>query len=365
MKVLVLVKDYPRLDGKIELMYVHVRNKYYKQNNIEVTVLNFASDIDYEIDGIKVITLKTFKTSNEIYNLLIAHAANIRNHYLFLINFRKQFRKQVFFFHGHEVLKLNAEYPAPFSFIVQKRKIRLLFQDIYDELKFLLWRHYFTNNVNDIRFIFVSNWIFNKFKHYLKIKSSKVISNSVIINNAVGEDFEFNSYNWKSSKIYDFITIRSNLDGSKYGVDIVVELAKQNPQLLFLIIGKGNYFEHYELPKNVTWINRSLQHIEMLQLMDSAKCGLLPTREDTQGVMTCEMATYGMPVITSDIDVCKEIFYKFKNVKLISNNNLNINLKDILENLYSGIPYKKCERYLRNSTMLKEVQLIKDFCREG
>ena len=42
-KILVLVQDYPNNNGGVALMYVHVRNKYYIQHNIDVTVLNFSS----------------------------------------------------------------------------------------------------------------------------------------------------------------------------------------------------------------------------------------------------------------------------------------------------------------------------------
>lgn len=49
-KILVLVQDYPNNNGGVALMYVHVRNKYYIQHNIDVTVLNFSSVDDYVID---------------------------------------------------------------------------------------------------------------------------------------------------------------------------------------------------------------------------------------------------------------------------------------------------------------------------
>lgn len=35
-KILVLVQDYPNNNGGVALMYVHVRNKYYIQHNIDV-----------------------------------------------------------------------------------------------------------------------------------------------------------------------------------------------------------------------------------------------------------------------------------------------------------------------------------------
>lgn len=40
-KILVLVQNYPDNDGGVALIYVHVRNKYYIQHDIDVTVLNF------------------------------------------------------------------------------------------------------------------------------------------------------------------------------------------------------------------------------------------------------------------------------------------------------------------------------------
>jgi len=52
--VLVLSADYPDTTGRVPLMYVHTRNKYYIQHNIDVTVLNFHTDYNYVLDGIKV-----------------------------------------------------------------------------------------------------------------------------------------------------------------------------------------------------------------------------------------------------------------------------------------------------------------------
>lgn len=52
--ILVLVQDYPNNEGSVALMYVHVRNKYYIQHGINVTVLNFSTSKNYSIDGIRV-----------------------------------------------------------------------------------------------------------------------------------------------------------------------------------------------------------------------------------------------------------------------------------------------------------------------
>ena len=65
-KILVLVQDYPNNNGGVALMYVHVRNKYYIQHNIDVTVLNFSSVDDYVIDNIRVITENTYKDRKSV-----------------------------------------------------------------------------------------------------------------------------------------------------------------------------------------------------------------------------------------------------------------------------------------------------------
>lgn len=109
-KILVLVQDYPNNNGGVALMYVHVRNKYYIQHNIDVTVLNFSSVDDYVIDNIRVITENTYKEKNIKYDLVVSHAANIKNHYRFLKKYDNRFEHMIFFFHGHEVVMLNEVY---------------------------------------------------------------------------------------------------------------------------------------------------------------------------------------------------------------------------------------------------------------
>ena len=101
----------------------------------------------------------------------------------------------------------------------------------------------------------------------------------------------------------------------------------------------------------------------MLHYLDESRCGLMPTREDTQGVMTCEMMEYGMPVITSDISVCKEFFSCVNNVKLISNDKVE-DIVGISDQLFSNLPYKKPNLYIKNKTMKRELEIIRKLCEE-
>ncbi len=359
MKLLILTAFYPVPGGTHERMFVHIRNKYYQEHGADVTVLNFDEQEDYEIDGIKVISLNTYVNSDEHYDIAVCHSANVRNHYRFLKKYESRFKHLVFFFHGHEMLYLTKDYPKPYDFTAESKLVHRIVQHSYDKIKIKLWRNYYKRLAHKSEFVFVSKWIYKRFLKNTGMTPSQLGDHCHIINNSIGAVFETNSYDLFSPKKYDYITIRSNLDGSKYCIDIFARLAKENPESKFLVIGKGRFFNHTPKPDNVEWIDRTLDHKEIIEYLNWSKCGLLLTREDTQGVMTCELVAFGMPVITSDIDVCHEIFDGMINVAMISNEDENIPLKEIYENLVGRMPYPKNNRYFANQTIEKEICLYK------
>ena len=363
MKIIVLTAFYPIPNGTHDRMFVHVRNLYYKSQGADVTVLNFDSSNDYIIDQIRVITLKTFKLENQHYDIAISHSANLRNHYFFLKKYADSFKHLAFFFHGHEVLYLNRDYPKSYQYMCTGGQLKKILQDMYDWLKINLWKNYYKKLASKSYFIFVSNWLLDHYKLNSGIKEENLLNHILVINNSVGEEFENNEYDFNSEKKYDFISIRSNIDGSKYCVDIIAKYAQINPDKTFLLIGQGRFFNNYSKPDNLIWINQTINHSEMLHYLDESRCGLMPTREDTQGVMTCEMMEYGMPVITSDISVCKEFFSCVNNVKLISNDKVE-DIVGISDQLFSNLPYKKPNLYIKNKTMKRELEIIRELCEE-
>lgn len=356
MKILIAVADYPSKE-KIAMMYVHTRNLYYKKYGIDIEVLNFSAKISYEYEGIKVINLNDFKLNKERYDLLLCHAPNIRNHFFFLKKYNKFFKKIIFFFHGHEVLKINKVYSKPY-FYIKSNKVKVLFQDIYDEIKLFIWRNYFPRIIEKSHFIFVSKWMLDEFKKWIKINEKLLKDKVSITYNGIGDVFKNQAYNVKKLKKYDFITIRNNLDGSKYCIDIVCELAKKNPEYRFLVIGKGNFFKYYQKPRNLEWKSIYCDHKKIIELLNSAKCALMPTRTDAQGLMACEMASFGIPLITSDISVCHEIFDEFKNVKFINNINPNDKFKKIFLELIEQDSKVKNPKYFSNNTIDNEIKIF-------
>lgn len=94
----------------------------------------------------------------------------------------------------------------------------------------------------------------------------------------------------------------------------------------------------------------------MLEYVNKSKYALMLTRRDTQGVMACELATFGIPLITSDIPICHEIFGKFQNVAYLSNDTAyNCDLSKIE---YPRLSNEKESTYYQRNTIGKEVELI-------
>lgn len=354
---LVAVADYPDSHGKLAMMYVHTRNKYYREHGINVTVLNFRAGNDYAVDGIPVITPDHYGRGRKKYDILICHAANLRNHYRFLLKHGEEFPKFIFFYHGHEVLKTARVYPPPYSFIGQSR-VKEFVQNQYDDFKLFVWRHYLPKILSKSTLVFVSGWMLNEFLKWTKIPFETIKDSCAVIYNGIGRLFEETAYDPDAPKEYDFITIRGSLNASKYGVDIVNELAKSNPKSRFLIVGKGTFFDHYEKAPNVEWRDRTMRHDEIVQALQRSRCALMPTRTDAQGVMACEMVSIGMPLITSDIPVCREVFAGFDNVALIDNGNTRADLDGICRELEKRGPFSKNSRYYSADTVAREVDLI-------
>ena len=358
MRLLVLTAFYPIPGVTHERMFVHVRNRYYQEHGADVTVLNFAAQDCYEIDGIKVITLEKYEADHNKYDIAISHSANVRNHYKFLKKHEQEFEHLVFFFHGHETSIFAKDYPKPYDFTSDGKLVKRTAQYAYDIFKLKIWRKLYIHLAEKSEYIFVSDSFFKRVQNNLSITPHDLHNHCHVIHNSVGDFFEAAHYDVRSAKEYDFISIRSNLDAPQYGVDLYVELARKYSDKKFILIGKGDFFKYVKMPPNMVWINHTLDHKEILSYLNNSRCGIMLTRSDTQGVMTCEMATLGMPVISSDIEVCQEILSCFPNVKLVTNEVSSVDIEKLCRGLESGLPYPKCKKYFAENTIAKELELF-------
>lgn len=361
MRLLVLAEEYSTKD-KVSQGFIHTRNVAYKNEGIDLDVISFSStESHYMLDGIDVYSLCEFNAKKDIedYDFVVSHAPNIKHHCKFILKNYDKIKNIVFFFHGHEVLYSKEIYPKPYPFVKKENFIREFIRDTYDIIKIKYISRFLKKTLSKSKYVFVSEWMYEQFKKNITLSEEIYKDKSYIIYNALGETFIKNSYDYTIKKDYDFITIRNMLDGSKYCIDIVNGLAKNNPKLKFLVIGKGDFFKHNEKAPNLEVIYRNLNHEEIIKYLNKSKCALMPTRADAQGVMMCEMATFGIPLITSNIFVCQKVLGDLENVKLIDNNNNNIDLSEFLK-YFDKKKYKKSEKFSYKNTILKEVELFTD-----
>lgn len=357
MRVLVLAEEYSS-KNKISQGFIHTRNLEYLKKNILVDVISFNNPQEfYTLDNIPIYSLEKFYKEKKVndYDLVISHAPNLRHHCKFINKNYDKIKKVIFFFHGHEILYSKDIYPKPYTYMKKNNFIKESIRNIYDIFKIKYMRNFLKKKIPKSFFIFVSDWMYNEFKKNIKIDLPN--EKYEIIYNAIGEEFLINNYNKNTKKEYDFITIRNILDGSKYCIDIVNELAKNNKKYKFLIIGKGNFFKYNKKSSNIDIIEKNLTHKEIVKYLDEAKYALMPTKADAQGVMMCEMASYGIPLITSNIPVCRMVFSNVKNIYLFNNDNTKFDLKnDIVCFNSSGINAK--EKFSKKNTIEREISII-------
>lgn len=325
MKILVLCQDYPSEINKYAMSYVHSRNKVYQIMGNNVTVLNFSASDKYEFENITV--LPEALVNLDEYNYILSHAPNIKNHYRVLKGLDG--KKIIFFFHGHEVLRGYKDYPKPYKWVKYSLFNQIL-SDMYQVFKFKILRKWLTGSFhkkNKLGMVFVSEWMKEKFVKNMSFKPEDY-AKVVVIPNAVNDAFINQSYAESSNILADCITIRP-FDESKYAVDLVIELAKANPKKSFHIYGKGEYFKHNFCPENVKIFEKFISQKDIPELLNQYKIAVMPTRFDSQGVMMCEMATFGIPLITSDFSVCLEMLSDFENVTYLDLNNFTKNIDSI------------------------------------
>lgn len=366
MNVLVLAEAYPMPGSSVFAMYIHTRNQYYASHGAEVTVVNFRAKGPAELDGIRIISWKDFERDHksEKFDVVISHASNIKHHYRFMKKFGDRFPRHIFVFHGHEVLRMSKVYPPLFSWKRQRGKMKNTLRDIYDLCKLRIWKWYFEDKkrIDKTELVFVSHWMLDEFLKNTHTNHRLIEDHVHVIYNSVGKIFEDNEYHPISPK-YDFVTIRQNIDGEKYCVDVVNKLANKNPQYSFLVVGRGELFTHIKKADNLIWEDRNLRHEEMLNVLNEARFALMPTKTDAQGLMMCEMATYGIPVVTSDIPVCHEALDAFDRVAFVSNSGED-DLKVHIDRLNEAMKYStgRITKFFEENTSGKEWELILRLC---
>lgn len=359
MKILVLCENYSSVGAVYRMAWVHTRNIEYSKNGHDITVLNFNSVDDYIYEGIKVKTKKTVGYNLKDFDLILSHAPNIKSHFFFLL--RAKFRKIIFFFHGHEILYTEIDYPETYSYN-KKSVLKKYLRNTYDFLKIKLIRwlsHSFLKE--KAYFVFVSDWMKDQYEKNTGVSLN--VNSFSCIPNPVWHEFVARSHSPElDSSRLKVLTLRK-LDESKYAVDIVLEVARANPDIDFYVYGKGSFFEHYQKPVNVHHESKLIEQKNLATFLNGFHLALLPTRYDSQGVLGCEIATYGMPLISSKIPVIEEMLNRFPHVYLMDNSNPRIiNIETVYDDLKNNI--QRNNYFSPVNTVSKELQAFERFVNE-
>lgn len=365
MRILVLTQDYPNEENPYAMSYVHTRNLNYIKFGHDVVNVSFSAESSYSHEGVRVVTGENFKDEACKADLIVSHAPNFKNHFKNLLGVRGG--RIVLFFHGHEVLRTYGDYPTPYSW-QDEQWLKKLLKKFYDELKIAFFPFVLKllSRRNSLGAIFVSDWMKGVFEKNIGKKSTLQFSSLDVIPNAVNEVFLKSQYSKSKNKKADFVTIRP-LDGRKYAADIVVDMAKSNPQYLFHVYGKGRLFDYIDKPENIVWFDFFVPQSDIPDLLDHYSVALMPTRYDAQGVMKCEMAAYGIPVVTSDIPIAREVLSGYDSSYFIDNDDVINSFSGVLEEFdIFRLSSSSCIREKFDSEMLarKEIDYFVKFVKK-
>lgn len=356
--ILVLTQTYPSDTHKYEQTYVHTRLLQYKANGLEPVVLSFSAPQPYVYEGIQVHSALSFEAQypQQDIRLLISHAPNLRNHVRWLLAQQSRIQRYVFFIHGHEVLIKSSYYPQPYDFQAPKTPLKHWANWAYDHFKLYVLRHFFKSLGGKMHLVFVSRWM--KEEGLKNLKMALPEDQYSIIYNAAHPVFIDTTYQAPQvSEPKRLITVRP-LDGPKYAVDLVCALAQKHPEYQFDVFGKGAYFEHHPPPTNLTHHDRFFTHQELADTLNQYHAALMPTRLDAQGVMMCEMATFGIPLITSDLPICKEVLAPFEAVFYLNNTTLEPSLDKAFDSFQTLTSPPETSPFGPSQTLERELALI-------
>lgn len=330
MRILLLCEAYPSPRNLYAMSYVHSRSIEYVRAGHAVSVLSFTADKDYAFEGIQILTSNSAKMRRD-FDVVMAHAPNVRHHLKFLARFAPL--PLALFIHGHEILRMNRYYPRPFDFNRGGAEVLgRVARAIYDPLKLSLLRHFCRRQIATARplgFVFVSEWMHREAIACNPWMRSDKGWYSTIIPNAVNAAFFDTCYEPAPELLADFVCIRP-FDNPKYAVDTVVKWAKETPHRQFHIYGNGRYFDHHPPPPNVRIFKRFIAQRDIPALLNRYRACVMPTRLDSQGVMMCEMASYGIPLFTSDTAVTRQMLGSFNNVRFVAS---EVNAAALLDQL--------------------------------
>ena len=352
-KIYILTETYPTETSKYQMAFIHPRIKGYINEGLDVRVISFRAKNDYVYEGVSVLTKKSgeIRLGQENEIILMSHSPNLRHHIPFIRKWDDKISNLILFFHGHESLPLRNYYPKPFKFD-RKGQFNYLFHFLYDPVKLWGLKKFITQRLikGNTELIYVSEWFKNEALKCIGLDYTDNVHVHVI-NNGLNPYIKEGNYRLSEKKA-DFIAIRP-IDRANCAIETIAQFAQNHPDCSFHVYGKGNYFKYNPQPANLKLISEFISPKDMPSLLNHYSYAIIPTHQDTQGVMMCEMALHGIPTLVSDLPICHEMLDKYPNVKFISNDNFDCKVEDIPKPLTITV-----DRFSYDSTIGKEIELL-------
>lgn len=359
MRILVMVAAYPSVDKPYNMAFVHSRVLHYQRNGWQVQVLSFSAGQPYTFEGVLVNSESSLDASTT-YDLVIAHAPNLRHHIRWLITHAQNWKKMLWVLHGHEVIIHENYHPDPYPWDKKNHRLKRFLKYLYDQFKVRVLRLLIPYWVlkNRLYIVFVSEVLRQAFLDCVRVPSTLLDRHASVIHNNMYPDFHMQQHSPKDIWA-DFVTIRP-LDDARCCIDLIVKLALRFPHLRFDVYGQGEFFKYNLKPDNLNYYDYFLRQSDIPALLNHYRSALMPTKVDTQGVMSCEMATFGMPLLTSDLPVCEEMLSTFQRVRFFSLEPLTIDLDAFLSEI-QFLPVGDLSYFHDQHTISKEIEVIQTF----
>lgn len=313
--ILLVSPGYPSESNKYNSAFVHTRALEYKKRKLNVDVMCINENYEYEkyeFEGIKVVKADFFFLRNLLQN---KHYKKILIHFFdhryanVLESVNLTDTKLYFYLHGAETL--YKDWPKICSrYFEEPAKITDELSNLFKMKDFYIKKY---NEIENATWCFVTEWTKKRCEELLDIK----FNNYEIVPCYIDDNLF--KYEKKDIELRKKIFILRKFDDiNSYSLDtcvrVILELSRRKifKDIEFDIYGEGSLHDMILEPvkkfPNVHIHKTFLSHEQIREVHKSHGIALFPTRFDSQAVSSCEAASSGCAVITSNIPGTRQLF---------------------------------------------------------
>ncbi len=370
---LIVTPSYPTEGNRYFGGFVHSRVREYQQHGIKFNLAcihEYSTISKYNFENIEILkgdfALLDEILHRKVFTKLLVHFFDEK--YSKVLDRFDLTKTQIYFWiHGPETLYRDWNHFVTGYFLPVPEVSTS--QEVIFKSKDKIIQHY--NNMPNVHWVFVSNWIRTHSEALIGIKFHQYS----VIPNIIDENI-FNYAPKDPEQRKNIFLLRRFDNINKYAIDVniraIVALSRKPyfNDLNFYIYGEGNVYDNLILPiknfPNVHFIKQFLTHKEISKVHKHYGIGLFATRYDAQGVSMCEAAMSGLVIVGSALDAIKEFIPEKYNTLCDAEDYLG--LVNVIDRLYhnpdeflqisNGMAQAIREHCCYTQTVQKEIDLI-------